>query len=163
MMKHLFTYIVFTFGLSLFSAQQTEIPILNYEETEKKIDQYQEKFLVVNLWSTTCAPCVKELPDFMEVNEKFKNNPNYKMLLISLDRPKDLERVKKFIKDKNIQAEVLILDDIKRMNTWIPRYDKNWMGEIPVTIFYHKGEKVLFHNGEMSKTDLENTITKYVY
>ena len=84
------------------------------------------------------------------------------MLLVSLDRPKDIERVKKFIKEKNLTAEVVILDDIKRMNTWIPRFEENWSGEIPVTIFYQNHQKIVFHNGEMSLNQLEEHVTKYL-
>jgi hypothetical protein len=94
----------------------------------------------------------------MEINNKFKDHSNFKMILVSLDRLVDKERVLKFIKNKNLTAEVILLDDIKRMNTWIPRFEKDWDGNIPVTIFYKNGEKVYFNDGEMSKEDLEKTI-----
>lgn len=146
-----------------FSQEQimiNDISMIKYEQLENKIEEEKDVVLVLNFWSTTCAPCVKELPDFMEVHEKFKDNPKYKMLLVSLDRAKDKERVIEFIKKKNLTAEVVLLDDIKRMNTWIPRFEKNWDGNIPVTIFYKNGEKVHFNDGEMSKEELENTILK---
>jgi len=82
------------------------------------------------------------------------------MILVSLDRLVDKERVMKFIKAKKLTAEVILLDDIKRMNTWIPKFEKDWDGNIPVTIFYKNGEKVHFNDGEMSKEELESTITK---
>ena len=131
---------------------------MKYEDVEAKIKNEKAELLIVNFWATTCAPCVKELPHFIEVNNQHKNNPNFKMLLVSLDRTKDLEKVKNFIKTKNITAEVVILDDNKRMNTWIPKFDANWQGEMPVTIFYKNGEKIHFQNGEMSKTELEQKI-----
>lgn len=159
-MKNFFTLILFVFSLS-FSAQQTEIPFLKYEELETKIQSEKAEFVVVNFWSTTCAPCVRELPDFMKVNEKYRENPSFKMLLVSLDRTKDLERVRKFIREKNLTAEVVILDDNKRMNTWIPRFDENWGGEIPVTVFYSKGKKVHFQNGEMHLDELEEIVSKH--
>ncbi|MGI9651070.1 TlpA family protein disulfide reductase [Chryseobacterium sp. RLHN22] len=137
-----------------------DIPMIKYELLEQKIKEEKDVFLVLNFWSTTCAPCVKELPDFMEVNKKFKANPKFKMLLVSLDRAKDKDRVIQFIKNKKLTAEVVLLDDIKRMNTWIPKFEKNWDGNIPVTIFYKNGEKIHFNDGEMSKEELENTITK---
>jgi thiol-disulfide isomerase/thioredoxin len=141
-------------------AQQTTVSAVKYEELEKRIQEEKNKLLVVNFWATTCAPCVKELPHFMEINKKYSENPNFKMILVSLDRLVDKERVIKFIKNKNLTAEVILLDDIKRMNTWIPRFEKNWDGNIPVTIFYKNSEKVHFNDGEMSKEDLENTIVK---
>lgn len=161
-MKKLMSLLVLFLMSFLYQAQQTEIPLLKYEQVEDKIKKSGDKLLVINFWATTCAPCVKELPDFMEVHQNMKQNPNYEMILVSLDRAKDVEKVKKFISEKNITAEVLILDDIKRMNTWIPRYDENWQGEIPVTVFYKSGKKIHFNNGEMSKEDLENTIKQYL-
>lgn len=163
-MKKFLSLIALIFGVSFYFSQEQviikDIPMIKYEQLENKIKEEKDVLLVLNFWSTTCAPCVKELPDFMEINQKFKSNPKYKMLLVSLDRAKDKERVIEFIKKKNLTAEVVLLDDIKRMNTWIPRFEKKWDGNIPVTIFYKNGEKVHFNDGEMSKEDLEITIVK---
>lgn len=159
-MKNLIILFSFIVSISAFKAQQTTVSSVKYEELEKRIQQEKDKLLVVNFWATTCAPCVKELPHFMEVNNKNTSNPKFKMILVSLDRLVDKERVIKFIKTKNLTAEVILLDDIKRMNTWIPRFEKDWDGNIPVTIFYKNGEKVHFNDGEMSKEELENIVTK---
>ncbi|ASK31307.1 thioredoxin [Chryseobacterium sp. T16E-39] len=159
-MKHLLKVLLLLLGVAISKAQQTEISSVKYEELEKRIQKEHDKLLVVNFWSTTCAPCVKELPHFMEVNNKNKDNPKFKMILVSLDRVADKEKVTKFIKNKNLTAEVVLLDDIKRMNTWIPRFEKDWDGNIPVTLFYKSGEKIFFNDGEMSKEELENIINK---
>jgi thiol-disulfide isomerase/thioredoxin len=155
-MKNLIKILAIFIFCTVFKAQQTEVSVIKYEDLEKRIQQEKNKLLVVNFWSTTCGPCVKELPHFMEVNAEFADNQ--KMILVSLDRLADKERVLKFIKNKNLTAEVLLLDDIKRMNTWIPKFEKDWDGNIPVTLFYKNGVKVHFNDGEMSKEDLEKTI-----
>lgn len=159
-MKNLLKILLVFVFCSVCKAQQTDVSILKYEDLEKRIQEEKGKVLVVNFWATTCAPCVKELPHFMEINNKYMGNSNFKMILVSLDRLVDKERVLKFIKNKNLTAEVVLLDDIKRMNTWIPRFEKDWDGNIPVTLFYRGGEKVYFNDGEMSKEDLEKTITE---
>lgn len=161
-MKNLLSLLILCFCFSAFRAQQTEVRSVKYEELEKKIKEEGDKLLVVNFWATTCAPCVKELPHFMEVNNKFKDHPQFKMILVSLDRLADKERVIRFIKNKNLTAEVILLDDIKRMNIWIPKFEKNWDGNIPVTIFYKNSEKIYFNDGEMSKEDLEKTINDHL-
>ncbi|MFC3159905.1 Thioredoxin-like [Chryseobacterium arachidis] len=159
-MKNLIRLLFLFLGFTIFNAQQASVSSIKYEDLEKRIQQENAQLLVVNFWATTCAPCVKELPHFMEINEKYKDNPQFKMILVSLDRLVDKERVLKFIKNKNLTAEVVLLDDIKRMNTWIPRFEKDWDGNIPVTLFYKSGEKVHFNDGEMSKEELEQTVTK---
>jgi len=157
-MKNLIKILFIFLFCSVFKAQQTDVSVIKYEDLEKRIQQEKDKLLVVNFWSTTCGPCVKELPYFMEENAKYSDNQEFKMILVSLDRLADKERVLKFIKNKNLTAEVLLLDDIKRMNTWIPRFDKDWDGNIPVTLFYKNGTKLYFNDGEMSKEELEKTI-----
>lgn len=159
-MKNLLKILFVFLFCSVCNAQQTDVSVLKYEELEKRIQEEKGKILVVNFWATTCAPCVKELPHFMEINNKYKGNATFKMIQVSLDRLVDKERVLKFIKNKDLTAEVVLLDDIKRMNTWIPRFEKEWDGNIPVTLFYKDGEKVDFNDGEMSKEDLEKTITE---
>jgi len=147
----------------LINAQvQTDVSLIKYEDLEKRISQEKDKFLIVNFWAITCVPCVKELPHFIEVNNEFSKDPNFKMLLVSVDMARDKQKVINFIKTKNLTAEVLVLDDNKRMNTWIPRFQKDWEGEIPATLFYKNGEKVFFNNGEMSFQELKSAIgTKY--
>jgi len=157
-MKNVLTLLAVFLCFNASIAQQAEVSSLKYEDLEKRIQKENDKILVVNFWATTCAPCVKELPHFMEINNKYKDNPKFKMILVSLDRQIDKERVVKFIKNKHLTAEVVLLDDNKRMNTWIPRFEKNWDGNIPVTIFYKNGEKVYFNDGEMNKEDLEKTL-----
>ena len=160
-MNKIFCFLALIFTVSFVYAQKDQrIAVIRYEELDEKIKNEKDKVVVVNFWSTTCAPCVKELPDFMEVNNQFKDRANFKMLLVSLDRIKDQEKVMKFIREKNINAEVVLLDDIKRMNTWIPYFHENWEGNIPVTIIYKNTNKVHFNDGEMTRNELENLVSK---
>lgn len=159
-MKNVLKILAIFLFCTIGKAQQAEVSVLKYEDLEKKIQSEKDKLLVVNFWATTCAPCVKELPHFMEVNNQYAGNSRFKMILVSLDRLVDKERVLKFIKNKNLTAEVVLLDDIKRMNTWIPKFEKEWDGNIPVTVFYKNGEKVYFNDGEMRKEELEKTIAE---
>lgn len=128
-MKILVKFLLLVFPFFINAQLQTEVSLVKYEDLEKRIAQEKDKFLVVNFWATTCVPCVKELPHFIEINNRFSRNPDFKMLLVSLDMARDKQKVINFIKNKNLTAEVLILDDIKRMNTWIPRFQKDWEGE----------------------------------
>lgn len=160
-MKIFIKFLLLVFPFLINAQLQTEVSLIKYEDLEKRISQEKDKFLIVNFWATTCAPCVKELPHFIEINNEFSKDPKFKMLLVSVDMARDKQKVINFIKTKNLTAEVLILDDVKRMNTWIPRFQKDWEGEIPVTLFYKNGEKVFFNNGEMSLQELKSGIEKH--
>ena len=63
-----------------------DLKIYDYDGLEPLINKQDDKVHVVNFWATWCAPCVKELPYFEEINEKYKSN-NVEVLLVSLDFP----------------------------------------------------------------------------
>ena len=161
-MKNLILISIFSI---LFSCNAQENPqvikVVNYDELKSVIQKDDGKLYVVNFWATWCKPCVEELPAFMEVNNQFQSNPNFKMILVSLDNKKQLDsKVKKFIEKNNIDTDVYLLDDIKRMNEWIPDVDPTWSGAIPATVFYKNGKKIKFHEFEMTKYELEDIINE---
>ena len=140
---------------------QTVLKAVNYDQLKSIIQKQDGKLYVVNFWATWCKPCIEELPAFMEVNEQFKNDPNFKMILVSMDNKNLLDtKVKKFIQNNNINVDVYLLDDIKRMNEWIPATDENWSGAIPATVFYKNGKKVKFHELQMTQYELEDIINE---
>jgi Thiol-disulfide isomerase and thioredoxins len=138
---------------------QPAVKVVKYETLKTVMQKKDNKLYVVNFWATWCAPCVKELPDFMEVNEKYSSRKDFKMLLVSLDDVKELKtKVIPFIKARNITTGVYLLDDNKRMNYWIPAIEKTWGGVIPATVFYKNGKKLHFIEGGTDKAELEKYI-----
>lgn len=132
---------------------------VNYEELKSIVQKEDGKLYVVNFWATWCKPCIEELPHFMEVNELYKSDPNYKMILVSLDNVKAMDtKVKRFIEDNHLTVDVYLLDDNKKMNEWIPATDKTWSGAIPATVFYKNKKKVHFQEMQMTQYELEDVI-----
>lgn len=141
--------------------KENVLKAVNYDELKSIIQKEDGKLYVVNFWATWCKPCVEELPGFMVVNEKFKDNPNFQMILVSMDVKKQLEtKVKSFIEKNNIGVDVYLLDDNKRMNFWIPDVDPTWSGAIPATVFYKNGKKILFRELSMTQHELEDIVNE---
>ena len=167
-MKNHFFLLIFSLILvgcnaqsSELEAPQTEINQIQYEALFDLIQKNDDKVYAVNFWATWCKPCIVELPEFMAVNHAFANEPNFKMYLVSMDLPKLVDsKVIPFLKKNDIKAETILLDDNKRMNTWIPKFDESWSGSIPATVFYKNGEKIFFHEGQLTQEQLTEIISK---
>jgi len=131
-----------------------------YSDFEYLLKKENDTTYVVNFWATWCKPCVKELPEFEEINQHFKNR-KFKMILVSLDFDTQLEsKVKPFINEKNIQSEVVLLADTKQ-NDWIDKVNSDWSGSIPVTIIYNT-DFYFFKEGSMSFDELNELLTKNI-
>ncbi|MDD2285303.1 MAG: TlpA family protein disulfide reductase [Paludibacter sp.] len=136
--------------------------VIKYEDLQE-ITEKIDDVLVVNFWATWCGPCVREIPDFMEVNNKFSSRTDFKMILVSLDDKDNLKSdVIPFLKDNQITADVYLLDDTKRMNYWMPKVDKGWTGSIPATVFYKNGKKLKFVEKQFHKAELTEIIDQYL-
>jgi len=137
--------------------------ITDYNDLFSKFTQKDDKLYVINYWATWCKPCVEELPEFMEVNKELEVNPNFKMILVSLDKASALDTtVKKFIENNNILTDVYLLSDNKRQMQWIPMVNERWSGAIPSTAFYKNGEQVAFVEGQLNKEQLKEIIQQHL-
>jgi thiol-disulfide isomerase/thioredoxin len=46
--------------------------------------------ILVNFWATWCAPCVKEIPEIVKLQEKYKER-GLRVIAVSMDEPEELE------------------------------------------------------------------------
>lgn len=138
-----------------FFAVSQQIPVEKFNELEKRWTNNSDTVFLVNYWATWCKPCVEELPDFLKLNEEYKDKA-FKMILVSLDFPKHIEsRVKPFINSHNIAPQVVLLDD--DANIWINKVNPNWDGSIPVTQIIQSNKKE-FYGGTLNYDELKEII-----
>ena len=50
-----------------------KLEIHDYNGLEPYLNRKDDKIYVVNFWATWCAPCVKEMPHFEELNKNYQN------------------------------------------------------------------------------------------
>jgi len=133
-----------------------ELEVYDFNGFKKFLNKKDDTVYVINFWATWCAPCVKELPSFEKLNDKYVNK-GVKVVLVSLDFPHLYDtKLKPFIKEKKLKSKVIALDDAD-MNTWIPQVDASWSGSIPATIIYNKdGRK--FYERSFNYEELENEL-----
>ncbi|PKP07589.1 MAG: TlpA family protein disulfide reductase [Bacteroidetes bacterium HGW-Bacteroidetes-5] len=165
----LFTLTLFSFTVNGQQSNSTTVnpgsiadPVIKVVDYGGLIPVYTKQndtLYVVNFWATWCRPCVEELPHFMAVDGKYRGNKKYKMILVSLD---DAEKangtVKNFAKRLKLDVDHYLLDDIKKMNEWIPSVDKSWSGSIPATLFIKNGKSLQFVENSLSMDELESII-----
>ena len=160
-MNHIYQILSFFVILLFFSCSnppKESIEIVDFDGLYSKIDLSADKTYVINFWATWCAPCVKELPHFEEINKEFKEK-NTEVILVSLDFPSQIEtKLKPYLKRNKIKSKVILLDDSK-MNTWVPKVSEQWDGGIPATLIVNSSN-YNFYPKPFKKEELFSEINK---
>lgn len=146
---------------ALFSVSAQNIPEIKSDELLNRINNGGDTTFVVNFWATWCAPCVKELPLFEEINTKYADQ-NIKVLLVSVDFKKDVQnKLKTFIDKRLLKSEVLYLDE-NDPNEWIPKFTDQWEGVIPATLLFNSSKSInVFKSSAFEDKELLEFLKKW--
>lgn len=74
--------------------------------------EYKGKVILLNFWATWCGPCRAEIPDLVELQNKYKDQFQIIGLVVDDD---DEEAVKKFVADSDINYPVALASDAVRL------------------------------------------------
>ena len=106
----------------------------------QKIDQWRGKVVVVNFWATWCAPCRKEIPMFVKMQEKH-GSKGLQFVGISIDQ---VDKTAEFARNFDVNYPNLIgtFDAVE-----ISRLAGNQQRALPYTV-------ILDRQGRISATEL---------
>ena len=134
----------------------SSIEVLNFKEFEPLLNQNDDTVYVINFWATWCGPCIKEIPYFEQLGNKYRDK-NLKVIMISMDMPDLIDsKLIPFIEKNNMKNDVILLDD-PDFNSWIPIVNKEWTGAIPATLIYSKDFRE-FYAKELTFSELEEIV-----
>ncbi len=112
------------------------------------ISSFDGKVIVVDFWASWCSPCIKEIPHFIELQEKYKDN----VLFIGLNVGENEIQIREFVKTMGINYV------IGYSNSDIEKYFGGITG-LPTTFIIGKDGKIKIKAiGYRSKEWFENQI-----
>ncbi len=118
-------------------AENKLLPDLNLKTLVNKdisSADFRGKFLVINWWTPTCAPCRQEIPGLNKLVDKFRSNTNIVFLSIAFDNKENVENYLK-------------VNDFKYLHTL---GDKNALkifgGSFPKNIIVNPDGKITFYS-----------------
>lgn len=132
--------------------------LVSKTELSDLLNKKSDKVQVINFWASWCAPCVAELPDFVDaISESDPNKVEY--IFVSLDFLSSAKKtLPAFLKRNNYNFNVLLISETDH-NSWIEMVDKNWGGSIPATLFINNSKsKRHFINGPIDKKKILTVI-----
>ncbi len=132
-----------------------------------------EKYRLINVWATWCAPCVEEFPALVAISRKFDLR-EFELITLSMDDPKHEAKALAFLQTQGAgltkRKQTSVDKEGRRTNHYLytgasqdalgAALDPEWPGPLPHTVLVAPGGKIVWrHNGVI---DLDTTIATIV-
>ena len=141
------------------STENENVPISKISKGEKtgvlfkdetgnviELSDLKEKVVFINFWATWCPPCIAEMPSINKLQEKFKDNEDFIVLMVDADNQPD--KSIKFMSKRNYNLKVF---------TPASQIPTDLLGNaLPTTVILNKKGKIVFkHEGGADYTNQE--------
>ncbi len=74
----------------------------NYDGSTTSLSDFKGKFVYIDVWATWCVPCIAEIPDLEILEKKYHGNKNIVFISMTVDKQKDHQKWKDFVKNENL-------------------------------------------------------------
>lgn len=155
-MKILKIIVILFLFINAFNVRADDTLTFSFPDTDGKmhhISEWHGKTLVINFWATWCQPCLKEIPEFIQLQSQFTEK-NVQFIGIAID---DLSAVSNYKNTIKINYPVLISNEWDGFN--LATQLGNSSNTVPYTVVFNfEGKMVYNHAGAVKKSDLLDII-----
>ena len=135
--------------LWLGSGQAADFSFTDLQSHPQRLADYRGKWVLVNFWATWCPPCLREVPDLMELHRAHKDKD---LVVIGVALDSTRAAVQSFVKKHNVNYPVVV-GDYKQAEQVGP------VEVLPTSYLYDpKGKLISYQPGAVSREDVETYI-----
>lgn len=139
------------------------VAVLDWEAVEKRIAENKGRIVVVDIWTTTCATCVAEFPEFVSLRKKFPADKVH-LLTVACDydgireKPPQYYRpkVETFLREQKAES----LDNVLLSVPFVDFLEQRNLRSTPAVLIYSADGKLArrFDNDQAKKAEDEFTM-----
>ncbi len=126
-------------------ANVIDLPIAKHEGGALKLNDLRGKVVVVDFWGTFCPPCLKQVPQLVALNKRYKDQGLEIIGLSMDDKQKDQKLVNDFIKKYSVSYTIGYPSRIVSDAFLKGSEDETGSPPIPQLFIFGKDGKLLDH------------------
>lgn len=148
-------------SLAKWDKEPVSIETLDEAGVAKLVKNDTENLLLVNVWATTCGPCLVELPEFVTMNRMYRGR-KFQMVTITIDELEQKDDALKVLKDTHVSSTNYI-SAVASRDKFADLLDKDWKGPLPHTLLIAPGGKVIYrHTNGIDPLEVRRAIADYL-
>jgi thiol-disulfide isomerase/thioredoxin len=118
------------------------------------------KLRLINVWSTSCGPCLHELPDLVTMNRMYRNG-DFEVVTISADDLDRKDKVFAVLQKKKVACRNYLFSQADK-DALATALDPEWPGGLPFTLLVAPGGKIIQRQmGEMDVMKFKKAIAYF--
>lgn len=110
---------------------------------------YKGKVVLIDFWSTTCKPCLQEMPELVEIY-KARKDKGFEILAIATDPPETVANVRPVAKNHGMIFPVLLDEESEVMDLYNPK------GTLPFTLIVNRSGNIVLKRASYTPGDVES-------
>lgn len=136
---------------STIGQQRVDFTLPDLDGKTHHLSEWDGKIIIVNFWATWCPPCRKEIPDFVQLQEKY-GAAGVQFVGVAVDQP---EAIRDFIKTQPLNYPILVGDE----EGSISKQFGNNIGALPYTAVIDRTGKInVISRGQFHRAEAETAI-----
>ena len=129
-------------------APQLNFSLADLSGKTRNISEWHGKILIINFWATWCPPCLKEIPEFISLQQELASK-NVQFIGIAIE---EKQAVSEYLKTININYPILIGGDA---GITLSQQLGNIVNAVPFSIIVNQqGQVIHRHPGELTREKL---------
>ena len=119
----------------------------------KYVNEFVRNIVVLNFFSRSCIPCIREIPVFNQIADKFKDK-KVKFLYVNVDPNMNQEQAQDFIQKHDIRVPMMLCNQAEA----IRKYDANVLPRL----YLIDDQKKIFHIVKGFDEDLDYDLSQII-
>ena len=126
-------------------SQRPEFAAMDLDGQLRNIKEWDGKLILLNFWATWCPPCLKEIPDFIELQKAY-GNQDFQIIGIAIDEE---EAVRDYVTEVGMNYPTMVVES---EGVGLAKRFGNGIGALPYSVIINRdGEISHTIRGELSK------------
>lgn len=106
----------------------------------ERVHATKGKAVLVDIWGTWCAPCVKKFPTVMELRKKYAKS-GLDVVFVAVEFDDAAKEARKFLKEQGVDFTTYLKTG--NDTEFIDAFDSDWNGTMPMMFLYDADGKLL--------------------